>query len=257
MSQYRLKSLQLTVYLVLAAIIVTTLVTSAMLRRLERHSDIPPEPTTRLTHFLRIYEQTMEPYTVVALGDSNTEVNWTSEGQLNWTGHLSAGMAQHRVLVNAGQGGDTAAGGLARLGSDVLSAEPDLVIVTFGTNDLALDTLENFEASMRGIVDGIRAAGPASILLRTPNPNYDMEAGTWLESEKLDQIAEIIREIAAEKKTGLVDHYALWRDDENADPAELMLDPVHPNAQGHRRFYAELAPVFGLPKTHFWERETE
>src|SRR5262249_38759479 len=39
-------------------------------------------------------------------------------------------------LYNAGRGGDTAAGGLARLEQDVFSCKPTVLIVAYGVNDI-------------------------------------------------------------------------------------------------------------------------
>jgi lysophospholipase L1-like esterase len=39
------------------------------------------------------------------------------------------------------------------------------------------------------------------------------------------------------------------------DLVQLMNDPIHPNAIGHRRFYHELAPLFNAHRNFFYEWE--
>jgi lysophospholipase L1-like esterase len=81
-------------------------------------------------------------FTMVALGDSNTEQNhWTGAG-LNWLGMVSVNIRfvcrNGYTVINSGVSGDTAAGALERIDRDVLRFAPDLVIIAFGLNDSCL-----------------------------------------------------------------------------------------------------------------------
>ena len=81
-----------------------------------------------------------EQVTIVALGDSNTELTWHTAGRLNWTGLLQEALFEKHggnrvMLINAGRCGDTAVGALQRLDRDVLRFHPDLVIIAFSMND--------------------------------------------------------------------------------------------------------------------------
>src|SRR5689334_25221040 len=81
-----------------------------------------------------------EPVTIVALGDSNTELTWHTAGRLNWVGLLQYALfeklgSNHAMVINAGRCGDTAVGALVRLDRDVIRFQPDLVIVAFGMSD--------------------------------------------------------------------------------------------------------------------------
>ncbi len=75
-------------------------------------------------------------------------------------------------VFNVGIGGDNAGGGLARLERDVLSLNPDLVIVDFGLNDACHGHVEEglatYKANMAGIFDKVLATG-AECMLLTPN----------------------------------------------------------------------------------------
>ena len=70
--------------------------------------------------------------------------------------------------------------------------------------------------------------------------------------------AAIVR-VAEEEKTWVVDHYSLWKASMSTvyrgEMRYLMSDCIHPNDSGDRRFYHELAPVFGVEPffQHDWQ----
>lgn len=213
--------------------------------------------------------------TIVAFGDSITAVNHHTLGSLNWVGLLGMGLLgtdvfpQGFTVINSGNGGDDMTHALARLDRDVLRFNPDIVIITFGMNDCRMSTPEEFRGRLREAIRRIRAQGECSILLRTPNPMVQMLGGKELNDIPLGDgtvlktdlaaYARSIREVAAEQKTLCVDHYTLWTRSMLSscagDMVQLMSDPIHPNAVGHRRFYHELAPLFGAHRNFFYEWE--
>lgn len=217
--------------------------------------------------------------TIVALGDSITDVNHTTLGCLNWVGLLGMGLQgadvfpQGYTIINSGNGGDHLTHALARLDRDVLRFQPDIVIIAYGMNDCRSSTPEVFGTRLRAVVTRIRAGcnangegGGCSIVLRTPNPMINLLTGQELhevpEGNRMIQtdlaaFAKVICEVAAEQDTLCVDHYTRWthsmRSSCVGDMIQLMNDPIHPNAQGHRRFYHELAPVFHAHRNFFFE----
>lgn len=202
--------------------------------------------------------------TIVAFGDSITEVNHNTMGGLNYVGLLSMGLQGCDVfpkgytIINSGVGGDDMAKALARLDRDVLRFDPDIVIMSFGMNDQNTSSPEEFQSRLGEAIDRIRGQTQAVVLLRTPNPMVNLGGGEELES-KLAVFSKVIGEVAAAKKTLLVDHYALWTKSMESscrrDMVQLMNDVAHPNAIGHRRFYHELAPVFNANRNFFYEWE--
>ncbi|MFC0187312.1 SGNH/GDSL hydrolase family protein [Fictibacillus aquaticus] len=82
-----------------------------------------------------------EHMTVVAFGDSNTAgSNWTLEkfpSESKWFSQLSAKIPQH-TLINKGIGGHTTEHARLRFKRDVLTYNPDIVLIMFGTNDSRL-----------------------------------------------------------------------------------------------------------------------
>lgn len=73
---------------------------------------------------------------IIAIGDSNT-LGWAGEDGANWPeglGQRLSVLGTEATVVNAGVWGYSSAQGLARL-EEVLPYQPDLVLISFGSND--------------------------------------------------------------------------------------------------------------------------
>jgi len=209
-----------------------------------------------------------EQVTIVALGDSNTELTFHTRGYLNWTGLLHEALYEKYgpnkvIMINAGCSGEGAAGGFLRLERDVLRFSPDLVIICYWDGDMK---------SMRAIIRKARAAGVSEILLRTPNPiiavnqppvSPPVTAGKeWPRFSKRIVATKILR-LGREFDIPAVDHYTSWmkadashKGPTTSNPNKLwmrMSDSFHPGPAGHLAFYRDLAPFFGLPEKSSWE----
>jgi acyl-CoA thioesterase-1 len=135
-------------------------------------------------------------------------------------------------LVNAGISGDTTAGGLARI-DWLLRQEPDVLVLELGANDgLRGLSLAQTRANLDAIIDRSRTAGARVLLLgmKIP-PSYGADYSNAFESLFVD-LAEsndvalmpfLLAEIAA-------------------DPEFNQADGIHPNAAGHQRLAAAVAP---------------
>lgn len=91
--------------------------------------------------------------TVVFLGDSITAARTYGKIIENYT--LLRYPDRKVRFVNAGVGGDTAAGGLKRLERDVLAHKPTVVIVAYGINDIGWGTKAD-DKHKKTYLDGIR-----------------------------------------------------------------------------------------------------
>jgi len=91
--------------------------------------------------------------TVVFLGDSITAARTYTKIIENYT--LLRFPDRKVRFVNAGWGGDTAAGGLERLERDVFPHEPTVLIVMYGVNDIGWGMKADAEHKQR-YLDGIR-----------------------------------------------------------------------------------------------------
>ena len=219
--------------------------------------------------------------TMVAFGDSNTELTFHTRGHMNWVGLLSEAILETygngvHTLINSGKCGSSYREGLDRLGHGVLRYEPDLVILAFGMNDAVrgLAELEDFKADAHEMIRRIQEACGSEILIRTPNPVVTVNglplpsaqpaAGKAWESpdRPVKQYATALVEVAGEVGCPVVDHYRLWTDktfapkQPVADPTGLwprMGDAIHPGYLGHLAFFRELAPLFDVPAYFPWE----
>lgn len=91
--------------------------------------------------------------TVVFLGDSITAARTYGRIVENYT---LLRFPERRIhFHNAGVGGDTAAGGLARMDRDVLTHKPTVLIVAYGVNDIGWG-MKADDAHKQAYLDGIR-----------------------------------------------------------------------------------------------------
>lgn len=153
-----------------------------------------------------------------------------------------------------------AAEGLGRV-AEVLRFSPDLVIVCYWDSD---------RSALRKIVEQLRNAGVAEVLLRTPNPvvtlhmfrgSPSVQAGEEGPGMSKKEVAANI--VALAEELPVVDHYTQWMAADRrhngpdvSNPNKLwmrMSDALHPGETGHLAFFRELAPAFGRPPKLSWE----
>ncbi len=222
-----------------------------------------------------------EHVTIVALGDSITEVTFHTQGKMNWVGLLDEAIFESYgngvcTLINSGKCASSYAEGLTRLNRDVLRYNPDLVIIAFGMNDSGggLDKLDIFRDNVRKTVAIIRERCGSEILIRTPNPvvtapglpfppEQPKHGKAWESAKRpLKEYSAALVELAGELDCACVDHYTLWTGKQFkvkhavADPVGLwprMGDAVHPGYIGHLAFFRELASLFEVPEYFPWE----
>lgn len=109
------------------------------------------------------------------------------------------------TFVNAGINGDDTEGGLKRIERDVISENPDLVIVSFMPNDCVVrgwDYADTYEENLRKIFTKIRETGSEIIFLT--HTLSCMEVSPKITDQTLRTIAADIRD---KQKAGLNDYY--------------------------------------------------
>jgi lysophospholipase L1-like esterase len=159
---------------------------------------------------------------IVLLGDSITE-------QGEWHELLP-----DRPVVNAGHSGFTTAQ-LVDVAVDVAAAEPEIVYVLAGTNDIrdslpATTTAEHY----RRLLDALAASPATTVVVQTVLPRADAPAA-------VDEINRELTEIAAERRLRVLDLHTPFDDGSGGlRPAETT-DGVHLAAAGYERWAALLA----------------
>lgn len=126
---------------------------------------------------------------------------------------------------------------------------PGIVSVMIGMNDAGKGEKgrDTFRIYLSTLIDKIREIGAIPVL-HTPNPVYPYHKSSEARKD-LPNYTEIIRNLAAEKRIILVDHYRHWQETKKSDE-ELLLwindRSIHPNEFGHREFAKLLFKSLGL-----------
>lgn len=108
------------------------------------------------------------------------------------------------TIINAGLSGDKAKGGKNRLDRDVLSFNPDLVVVCYGLNDACDEEagIEEYISSLNEIFDKIKQHG-SEIIFLTPNLRTD-ELNVKFDNQLLNDCA---LNVIQNEKQGWLDKY--------------------------------------------------
>ena len=159
---------------------------------------------------------------IVAFGDSNTqgcfEVYEGEGGKIDvvydsknaYHAHLSRLLGElfpraAVTIVNAGISGDNTEGALKRLERDVLSEKPDLVIVSFGSNDSVVhgaEYVDTYTENLKKIFSSIQGIGSEIIFLTAPMGCRSVHY--QIEGELLKKIAA---DVAKVQNTGVKSLY--------------------------------------------------
>lgn len=135
-------------------------------------------------------------------------------------------------------GGHTVPDLLKRVDKDVIAKKPTIVFIQIGCNDARRVPRETFQTGLAELIDKLQAAGIQVIQcsLTSVGEKHD---GTNKDDPKLDEFAQIEREIAKQKKVPLndlrkafVEH---WKEHnpENKGSGILTYDGNHFNQKGH------------------------
>lgn len=161
---------------------------------------------------------------IIVLGDSLTAGVGAGKGQ-GYVDELSRRM--NVPILNRGRPGDTTSDALQRLGPDVLSHNPRIVILLLGGNDiLRKHPIDQTFANLRTMIQKIQDKGALVILVGIASPmsgRYTSEFAKLARETGCPHIPEIL--------TGI-----MGKD-------ELMSDPIHPNANGYRVIADRIEPV--------------
>jgi len=191
---------------------------------------------------------------IVAFGDSITAAVIGLYPEQRWTHLLEAKLnenslrAEYRV-INAGIGGNTSREGLARITRDVISQNPNVVLVEFGGNDVVADkarevSLEEYSSNLNAMYEKLTAINAEMILLTFPPVvntwHINGKKAKYVNSGGLDEYVELYREttrkFAKEKGLRLIDvDRALRKACEDASVEKIILsDGVHLTAKANQ-----------------------
>lgn len=149
--------------------------------------------------------------------------------------------------VNAGIGGTTSHYGVSRVEADLLSYQPDFVIVDFSVND---EADKFYQETYEGVVRRILTcpSKPAVVLLNNViystganAQSFHNAVGTWYQLPYISMKDTLYQKIVA----------GIYRKE------EITSDDIHPNDKGHQLVAAELIGFLETVQLHMEEAEEE
>lgn len=143
---------------------------------------------------------------------------------------------------------------LERFHQDVLSLEPEVVVILAGTNDVALNagpmTPEMTRDNLMSRTDLARGHG-IRVVLASVLPALDFPWLPGLEpAPRIVALNALVRDSAIREGIVSLDYYAAMVDEEGGLKADLSNDGVHPNRAG----YSVTAP---LAETAVWQAQQQ
>ena len=178
------------------------------------------------------------PTTLVCLGDSLTAGYGATRPGVDDKSRSYPAYLQNKVnipVINAGVSGDTTAQGLARVDAEVLSHNPQIVIINLGANDLAqMVSVTMTMANLQSIIDKVNNGNRKIYLAkfytdevaRSLANNYGI-TDNFLLTAIVSQYNNLYKTLASENNITLIED--IWRGVWGTN----MSDPVHPNAKGY------------------------
>ncbi len=177
-----------------------------------------------------------EDVTILVLGDSLTQGWMVRKGYVDFLFEMLRVKypGSNITMINKGVPGDTSESGLYRVGRGMLEANPDLVIVQFGLNDLFMGySPDTFQSNIDAIVAYIKNNSFAEILLISSVPVIEMPVE--------DKIADIfyakLCETAKREMITFAEIHTYWKSRVSEginNTALVQADMVHPNIEGYR-----------------------
>ena len=163
---------------------------------------------------------------IVCIGDSIT-YGFPYGTEASWT-RLLAEVTGFKV-INQGINGNTTGDMLDRFARDVLSYNPDYVIIMGGANDIVWrESIDRITWNLNEMVK-LAAGQGIKVIFGLPTPfNYpEFEA-------RLQRVRHWMIKHAAENGLKTIDFYGAFFNPEGILQEELLLDEAHPTREGYR-----------------------
>ena len=167
-------------------------------------------------------------------------------------------------VINAGIGGITAKDSLKRMDKQVLSHNPDLIIVCFGLNDVN-GTLEDYLNSLEEIFEKAQKSG-AEVIFMTPNMlntsvlddtaeehyEYAIKTAKMQNEGRMDLYMESAVQLATRMGVKVCDCYKKWKKlSETQDVTYLLANRInHPTKEMHELFAESLLEIIFEDSNH-------
>ncbi len=204
---------------------------------------------------------------VVFFGDSITRMGARSGGYVDIISQTIATEKPDMAIqiIGAGVSGNKTPDLLRRLDRDVLSHNPQVVVIYIGINDIwhwskphpvtkeprKGTTAEDYNNHLRELVEKIKAAN-ARVVLCTPTVIGENLGNENPNNQRLDQYSDIVRQVAKETGSDLIDlrqifcEYLMENNTLNKARGILTGDSVHMNEAGNQLIASSILSEFGV-----------
>ncbi|HEY3320363.1 MAG TPA: SGNH/GDSL hydrolase family protein [Planctomycetota bacterium] len=157
-----------------------------------------------------------------------------------WVGQLKSLLEKKypglATVTNSGQSAMWSDWGVKNLDKRVIEKAPDAVFIEFAINDAFLEyktSTADCRKNLENMIDRILKARPeCQVILMTMNPPINVH----LERRpKIEEYYQVYRDVAAERKLLLIDHYPVWKallDKDKKTFDAWVPDGIHPSATG-------------------------
>jgi acyl-CoA thioesterase I len=167
-----------------------------------------------------------KPIIVVALGTSLTHrAGWLKPLEQN----LASCLGVHVRVLDFGRSGETSAWGLTVI-SEVMDADPDVVLIEFSVNDAAWFkgfSLQRSRENTTKIVQAILKAKPETkIFLMTMSPSFGLHG--WIRWN-VDAYFDLYEPLARELGVGYIDNRPSWKRLTKEELRSGIPDGAHPS----------------------------
>lgn len=189
-----------------------------------------------------------KPIKIIFFGDSITQAGVSKGGYITLMQEdlKSKGLADKYELVGAGIGGNKIYDLYLRMEDDVLSKNPDVVVLFVGVNDVwhkashgTGTDADKFEKFYQAVIEKLQNQN-IKVLLCTPAAIGEKTDHSNQQDGDLNEYSKIIRSLAEKNNCEVIDlrkdflAYNLKNNPENKDRGILTTDRVHLNATGNR-----------------------
>ncbi len=176
---------------------------------------------------------------VVFMGNSITQ---------GWPAHRPEWFKEND-FIGRGIGGQTSYQFVLRFHEDVINLQPKVVVINYGTNDIAENTgAYNEDYTFNNVKAMVEMAryNKIKVILTSclPHKGFGWRPEIKDAMQKIQSLNERVKAYAKAEKIPYVDYYsAMLAEDGQGMPKSLAADGVHPNADGYKIMEALVLPV--------------
>lgn len=176
-----------------------------------------------------------ESNNILFAGDSITHGPFHTKGYRSYSEHfnerirgeaVSGNLKSDNFVINTGVSSADTTHVLASYETWVKTHNPKIVFLTFGMNDCATITIDEYKNNLKTLVNKIREMGAIPIIQTINTTNGSRE-------EQLPIFMEGARAVANELDVFLIDHNKYWSDLGKSVTNAWLGDAIHPNEKGH------------------------